>query len=166
MKRTLFITLLTGIMFTSFGQKINKDLPSIKLKTLDNKTIDLKEMVKPERTTVIIFWATWCSPCKKELENVDEMLDDWKKKYPVDLIAISIDDSRNSGKVKPYIDGKGYKFPVLLDINQDTKPVFNYPTVPFSAIIDKNKKIVYIHNGYVEGDEYNLEKQIKEICGK
>jgi len=166
MKNFILISLSFLITLTVNAQKINKELTSCKLKTLDNRTVDLKDIIKSGKVTVIVFWATWCSPCKKELMNIDELLDEWKKLYGIDFIAISIDDSRNSSKVKPYLDGKGYTFTCLIDNNLDTKPIFNYPTVPFSAIIDKNKRIVYVHNGYVEGDEYNLEKQIKEICGK
>jgi len=166
MKKVIILSIFVALFGSTIAQKVNKDLTSCKVKTLDNRTVDLKDFVKPGKVTVIVFWATWCSPCKKEIMNIDEILDDWKKLYNIDFIAISIDDARNESKVKPYIDGKGYKFPVLIDVNQTTKPVFNYPTVPFSAIIDKNKKIVYVKNGYVEGDEFVLEKQLKEICNK
>jgi len=166
MKQIIVLILLIAFSGTLMAQKVNKELTSCKLKTLDNRTVDLKDFVKSGKVTVIVFWATWCSPCKKEMANIDEILDEWKKLYGIDFIAISIDDARNESKVKPYVDGKGYTFPVLIDNNQSTKPIFNYPTVPFSAIIDKNKKIVYVKNGYVEGDEFILEKQIKEIVNK
>ncbi|MBT4970186.1 MAG: TlpA family protein disulfide reductase [Bacteroidetes bacterium] len=136
------------------------------MKTLDGKVVDLKDQVKSGQVTVIVFWATWCAPCKKELVNIDELYEDWKDDYGIEVIAISIDNSRNATKVKPYINGKGWEFPVLIDVNSNSKALFNYPTVPFSALIDKNKRIVYTHNGYVEGDEYNLEKHIKELVGK
>jgi thiol-disulfide isomerase/thioredoxin len=114
--------------------------------------------------TIISFWATWCSPCKKELENMTDLMPDWKEKYKVRLVAISIDDSRNEMKVKPYVDGKKWKFPVLIDVNQDTRRVLNYPNVPYTLLVDKNGKIVYKHIGYQEGDEFVLEDQLKKLA--
>ena len=162
------IALLLGLFVVTglYSQNMNKELTSCKLKTMDGKVVDLKDQVKSGKVTIIVFWATWCAPCKKELENLDELYEEWMEDYDVEIIAISIDNARNAPKVKPFVNGKGWEFLVLIDENSDTKPIFNYPTVPFSAIIDQNKKIVYTHNGYVEGDEYNLEKHIKELLGK
>ena len=136
------------------------------MKTINGKVVDLKDQVRSGQVTVIVFWATWCAPCKKELINIDGLYEDWKNDFGIEVIAISIDNSRNAQKVKPYVNGKGWEFPVFIDVNSNSKSLFNYPTVPFSAIIDQNKHIVYTHNGYVEGDEYNLEKHIKELVSK
>jgi cytochrome c biogenesis protein CcmG, thiol:disulfide interchange protein DsbE len=141
----------------------NKELSSVKLKTLDGKEVDLKNFVKAGQITIVSFWASWCSPCKKELDNINPLLDDWKKKYNVAMIGISIDNSQDAQKVKPIVNGKGWDFEVLLDVNQDTKRLLNYNTIPFTLLIDKNKKIVYQHSGYVEGDEDHLEAEIKKI---
>jgi cytochrome c biogenesis protein CcmG/thiol:disulfide interchange protein DsbE len=166
MKKIIALSLGLLIFSVTYAQKINKELTSCKMKTMDGKVVDLKDVVKKGQVTVVVFWATWCAPCKKELINIDELYEDWQDDYGIEVIAISIDNARNAQKVKPYVNGKGWEFPVLIDVNSDSKPIFNYPTVPFSAIIDKNKRIVYTHNGYVEGDEYNMEKKIEELIAK
>ncbi len=139
------------------------DFPSVVLKDLQGQDIDLKKFTQQGKVTVISFWATWCSPCKKELENMTDLLDDWGKKYNMQLIAISIDDSRNLMKVKPYVDGKKWKFTVLSDVNSDTRRTLNYPSVPYTLLVDKDGKIVYKHIGYQEGDEFVLEDQLKKL---
>jgi cytochrome c biogenesis protein CcmG, thiol:disulfide interchange protein DsbE len=165
MKKITFLMLTIFSVAFIFAQPTitNKEISSVKLKTLDGKEIDLKNYIKADRITVISFWATWCSPCKKELDNINDLVDDWKKKYNVDVIAISIDNSKDAQKVKPFVDGKNWDFGVLLDVNSDCKRVFNFNTVPFTVLIDKNKQIVYRHSGYVEGDESHLEQEIKKL---
>jgi cytochrome c biogenesis protein CcmG, thiol:disulfide interchange protein DsbE len=160
----LFLTLIF-IVNVSFAQlnSNNKELSSVKVRTLDGKEVDIKNYVKPGKITIISFWATWCSPCKKELDNMSPLMEEWRKKYNVDLIAISIDNSQNAQKVKPLVKGKDWDFDVLLDVNGDTKRTFNYNTIPFTVVVDKDKKIVYQHSGYVEGDENHLEEEIKKI---
>lgn len=142
----------------------NSDIPSIVLKDVNGQEVDLQKETHKGKLTIISFWATWCSPCKKELENMNDVIDDWRKNYNVQLIAISIDDARNAMKVKPYIEGKKWDFPVLLDVNQDTKRSLNFPNVPYTLVVDQNGKIVYKHVGYTEGDERILEAKLKQLA--
>ena len=92
-----------------------------------------------------------------------ELQEDWAKKYNTQIVAVSIDDSRNTTKVKPYVDGQRWEYEVLLDVNQDLKRNLNIPSVPFTILVDSEGKIVYTHSGYTEGDEYVLEEQIQKI---
>ncbi len=141
----------------------NKEFPSVVLKDLAGKEVNLQQYAKSGKVTVLSFWATWCAPCKKELENMNELLDEWQEKYDVQLVAVSIDDARNALKVKPYVDGKKWEFPVLLDVNQDSRRALNFPNVPYTVLIDKNGNIVYKHIGYTEGDEQVLEEKIAAL---
>ena len=92
-----------------------------------------------------------------------ELYDDWKKKYNMQIVAISIDDSRNSTKVKPIVDGQRWEYDVLLDVNQDLKRQMNIQSVPFTVLLNTSGKIVYTHSGYVDGDEYILEEELQKL---
>jgi cytochrome c biogenesis protein CcmG, thiol:disulfide interchange protein DsbE len=139
----------------------HKDLPNIELPDLDGRKVNVAEFGKNGKLTILSFWATWCSPCKKELNNISYLYEDWQNEYDMELIAISIDDTRNTSKVKSYINGQGWDYMVLLDSNEDMKRALNFQTVPFTVLVDRNGKIVYSHSGYVEGDEYILEDKLK-----
>jgi thiol-disulfide isomerase/thioredoxin len=122
------------------------------------------DLGKTGKITVLDFWATWCVPCKKELNNINELYEDWQKKYNVSIVAVSIDDSRSSTKVKPYAEGQRWTYDVLLDVNQDLKRDLNIQSVPFTVVIDQSGKIVYSHSGYTEGDENILEDAIAGLA--
>ncbi len=140
-----------------------KQLPSLSLNDMYGKKVDVAKYGKNEKITVLSFWATWCSPCKKELNNISYLYEDWQDDYDMELVAISIDDVRNTSKVKTYVDGQAWDYDVLLDTNEDLKRMMNFQTVPYTVLIDQRGKIVYTHSGYVEGDEYILEDHIKEL---
>ncbi len=140
-----------------------KTLPSITLTDMNGKKVNVADYGKSGKITVISFWATWCVPCKKELTNLADLYDEWKKKYNLQVIAVSIDDSRSTSKVKPVVDGQRWEYEVLLDVNQDLKRQLNVPSVPFTLLVDANGKIVFMHNGYTDGDEYVLEEEIKKL---
>lgn len=143
-----------------------KTLPTITLKDVNGKSVDVSSYGKSGKITVISFWATWCGPCKKELKNINEYLGEWETTYNMQLVAVSTDDSRNTVKVKPFVDGQGWEFDVLLDVNQDLMRALNAPNVPFTVIIDQKGNIVYTHLGYQEGDEFELLEKIKALAGK
>jgi cytochrome c biogenesis protein CcmG/thiol:disulfide interchange protein DsbE len=138
-------------------------LPDISVTDVNGKNINVAQYGKSGKVTILSFWATWCIPCKKELNNVADHYDEWQKKYNVQLVAVSIDDSRSASKVKPYIESQRWTYQVLLDVNQDLKRELNIQSVPFVVVVDKTGKVVYTHSGYVEGDEFVLEEELQKL---
>ncbi len=143
-----------------------KKLPAINVTNMNGEKVDISTLVGKGNIVVINFWATWCVPCKKELNNISELYDDWKEKYKMEFIAVSIDDSKNTTKVKTTVNGSGWGFTVMLDPNQDLMRALNFQAPPYSLIIDKNGNIVETHAGYVDGDEFLMEEKIKELFSK
>lgn len=141
----------------------DKTLPNITLTDVNGKSVNLPDYGKSGKLTVLDFWATWCIPCKKELNNIAGIYDDWKKKFNAQVVAISIDDSRASSKVRPYVEGQRWDYDVLLDVNQDLMHALNIQSVPFTVIIDDKGRIIATHSGYVEGDEYVIEDELQKL---
>ena len=141
----------------------DKKLPDVSLTDVNGKKINVSEYGKSGKVTVLSFWATWCIPCKKELTNIAGLYADWQKKYNLQVVAVSIDDSRSATKVKPYVEGQRWEYDVLLDVNQDLKRELNIQSVPFTVVVDQTGKIVFTHSGYVEGDEYVLEEELAKL---
>ncbi len=143
-----------------------KTLPAITLTDVNGKQVNVADYSKNGKITVLSFWATWCVPCKKELNNMADMYEDWQKKYNMQIVAVSIDDSRSSTKVKPTVEGQRWEYEVLLDVNQDLKRQMNIQSVPFTVVVDANGKIAFTHSGYVDGDEYILEEELQKLAKK
>lgn len=171
--KSLFIYLISSlfilnISFAQDGSKAKemfteKELPSLSIQDIYGKKVNVADYGSNGKMTVISFWATWCSPCKKELNNVSYLYEDWQEDYNMELVAISIDDARNASKVKAYVNGQGWDYEVLLDFNEDLKRLLSFQTVPFTVLVDEKGKIVYSHSGYVEGDEYVLEGMLQKF---
>jgi len=157
------ITLLSILTFSVFSQKT---VPDVDITTLKGETVNLQDYAKNGKITIISFWATWCSPCKKELDAIADIYPDWKEEYDVELLAITIDTQRALAKVPGMIEAKGWEYEVLSDKNQDLQKALNFQTVPQTFILDKEGNIVYDHAGYTPGDEYEIEDKIKELASK
>jgi thiol-disulfide isomerase/thioredoxin len=145
-----------NLSFTLFAQEL---LPNTTLKTLSGATTTLAEIAAVDDLIVVSLWATWCVPCKNELDAVADVYDDWVSETGVKYYAVSIDDSRPAKRVRPMVNGKGWEFEILLDENSDLKRAFGVSTVPYTIII-KSGEIVYKHTGYTPGFEDELYDQI------
>ncbi len=92
-----------------------KTIPSVKLETLDGKSFNTSAIENDGNPTIISFWATWCKPCKEELNNIADEYEDWMDETGVKLVAVSIDDQRSATRVKPYVNSVGWDYEILLD---------------------------------------------------
>lgn len=160
---------LTFIM-GSFAQEEKKEhsfdvkkLPSVQLKDMDGKSVNTAEMGF-EGPVVISFWATWCSPCKRELNTIHELYTDWQAETGVNLVAVTIDDQKTMSSVPVYVNGKGWEYLVLMDPNGDFKRAMGVNNVPHTFLVDKDGNIVYTHNNYAPGDEEKLYEEIKKLA--
>ena len=144
----------------------NNPFPAINIKTLDGKTVNTSDYTSKGKITVVSFWATWCTPCKRELDMINEVYADWVEKYDVQLLAITIDDARGLTKVPSIVQNKGWEFTVLADSKQELQQALNFQTIPQTFLLNDKGEIVYAHNGYNPGDELELEKKIAELSGK
>jgi thiol-disulfide isomerase/thioredoxin len=143
---------------TAFSQN---ELPNITLTSIEGKKINFQEAAASDNVVIVSLWATWCVPCLKELDAISEVWDEWQDETNVELIAISVDDSRTVKRVKPLINGKGWDYTILLDTNNDLKRSLGASTVPLTLLV-KNNKIVYKHSGYSPGSEFELYEKVKE----
>ena len=139
-------------------------LPNINLKDVNGVTKNLSKFSNNGNPIIISFWATWCKPCKAELNTIAEEYDDWTEETGVKLIAVSIDDARSSTRVEPYINAQGWEYLVLLDPNGDLKRAMNVNNVPHTFLVDGNGKIVWDHNNYSPGDEEELYEELVKIA--
>lgn len=159
MKKTLLI-LLTFINLVVYSQH---QLPNVKLKNLKGELVNTNtDFQKKDVLYVYSFWATWCAPCVQELDAISDVYGDWKQKLNVEIIAVSVDDSRTEKRVKPMINGKGWEYTVLLDTNQEFKRSLSIANVPYTVVV-KNNEIVFVQNGHSPGGESEFFEKLKSL---
>jgi len=162
MKKILII-LITILVSSGITFSQERSLPNIEVKTLKGGSFNIQELENDGKPMVISFWATWCKPCKKELNAIAEVYENWQDETGVKLIAISIDDTRSMSKVAPYVNSSDWDYDVYLDSNSDLKRAMGVSTVPHTFLINGEGKIVWNHKGYIDGDEEELYEQIEHL---
>src|SRR6478752_7641200 len=101
-----------------------------------------------KQAVVIDFWATWCKPCVAELTHVQKMYEARKDKGFV-VLAVSMDGPETESAVAPFVKGKGWTFPVLIDTETRATSLYNpRKAAPFTVIIDRHGKILKRREGF------------------
>lgn len=140
----------------------HKTLPSVNIKTIDGEAFNTTNIYNDGKPILVSFWALWCKPCKKEMDAYNENYEEWQEETGVKIYAVSIDDSRSTSKVLPFVNGKAWEMEVLLDPNGDFKRAMSVNMIPHTFLIDGEGNIVYQHTSYYEG----LEDEIYELVEK
>jgi len=161
-KIALFFAAVSITLGLSAQEKQEKQIPSVQLKDMEGNVVNTAELGF-DGPVVISFWATWCSPCKRELNTIHEVYPDWQDETGVTLVAVSVDDQKTMNSVSMYVNGKAWEYLVLMDPNGDFKRAMGVNNVPHTFLIDKDGNIVYSHNNFAPGDEDHLYEEILKL---
>ena len=102
----------------------------------EGEKVSVTDLTLNGKTAIISLWATWCVPCIKELDAINELYDEWKEEVDFEVYAISVDDSRSIKRAKALVNGKGWEHKILLDTNQNLKRALGAAAIPETIIVD------------------------------
>ena len=163
MNRFQSFLLLTCLLALGLGTSFSQSLPAVQLKNLEGENISTGDLATEGQPTLICFWATWCSPCKRELNNYAELYEDWQDETGVNIVAVSIDDQRSIRRVAPYVNSVLWDYDVLLDPNKDFARAMQVVNVPHTFLVNVEGEIVWQHNNYADGDEEEVYEELLKL---
>lgn len=159
MKKLLLAAFLMLTVHCAMAQ-----MPNVKIENGKGEIIETTSLVDGKTPMIVSFWSTTCKPCIRELNTINDLMDEWKENFDFRVIAVSIDDSRSASKAKSMAEGFGWEnFTVLYDKNQAFKRAMNVNLVPQVYVMDGTGKIVYSHTGYTPGGENELYDVIEKL---
>ena len=119
--------------------------PDFTVTMLDGTKVTLSE--NQGKPTLVIFWATWCPPCRQEMAHLQEgVIDIFGDKIRV--LPISRGEERAT--VEGFIQKMGYTFNVGLDTDQSIYKVYATNYVPRCFVVDVKGEVTYLAVGYDE----------------
>jgi thiol-disulfide isomerase/thioredoxin len=127
---------------------IGKPLPDVALKTVGGKVQPLRAQLQKGRKTLLNLWATWCTPCRAEMPELDRLRPALARNG-IDLIGLNVD-------VDPEADVRGFlrdnpvKYPVLLGGVPviETFYATDQLSVPLTVLVDEAGNVAEIIPGW------------------
>jgi thiol-disulfide isomerase/thioredoxin len=85
------------------------------------------------------FWATWCGPCRAEVEEIDRLYRTLKDE---NFTVVAVDLREERGVVRSFMSRFGIDFPVYIDKTGEVAVGYRVSGIPTTFIIDPQGKIV------------------------
>src|SRR5258708_22600855 len=147
------------------GGLVGNPAPDFKLKAVAGARGSVSLNGLRGKVVVVDFWGTFCEPCKKSFPK----LQDLSAKYAgsgLQIVGISEDEADDKDKIPGFADTYGAKFTIAWDEDKSAARKYKPETMPSSFIIDKKGVVRFAHVGYHDGDETEIEKEIKGLLGE
>jgi peroxiredoxin len=97
---------------------------------MNGRRVNLYETKRGNDSVLLLFWATWCDPCRVELTSLEKMYAG-KKAAGVEFLAINLDPA----ELQNFPSIKQLPFPVLLDQGRTIAKLYGIRTLPSSLIV-------------------------------
>ncbi|TMB66696.1 MAG: TlpA family protein disulfide reductase [Chloroflexi bacterium] len=139
------LTALTTVVIVLFSQAPGSAAPDFTLKTLAGDTATLSRF--QGRPVFVNFWATWCKPCRAEMEEIASAyrahVNEGLQVFAIDLT----DQERTLNDVRKFVDELQMPFPVLLDEKGKVRKSYALRGVPTSVFIDAQGIVRLVNPG-------------------
>jgi peroxiredoxin len=143
--------------FVHAGQ-FPESAPSFTLTDLNGKSVSLAEF--RDDIVFLVFWASWCSPCREELPELDLIYSKFKQES-FEVIAVSVDVSDKA--VVNFLHKFPVSFTVLLDKQGDVNDAYRISGLPTSFAIGRKGIIRHVHFGFSKELLPMYEKEIADL---
>jgi cytochrome c biogenesis protein CcmG/thiol:disulfide interchange protein DsbE len=130
--------------------------------TLDSVTVPGSVSMSSLAGQVVIvdFWGTFCEPCKKSFPKLQSLYAKYKSSG-LALVGISEDDDKEG--IAAFGSSYGAKFPLVWDKGNSVAGRWNPGSMPATFIVDRKGIVRFFHRGYREGEEVEIEQQVKSL---
>ena len=105
------------------------------------------------RPMLINFWATWCSPCRKEVPELIELQREFGDRGLV-VVGIALDEPE---RIRRFIRDFGIDYPVLVESGHGTRMNAAFGNrlgvLPYTVYVDAAGVIREVHKGALTRDQ-------------
>jgi len=131
----------------SYTSWYGKPAPDFALTDLDGKEHKLSDY--KGKKVLLVFWATWCPPCRAEVPALIEL----RKTVGEDKLAMLAISNEKPDLVKSFVAQANLNYTVLLDQGTLPGPYNTINAIPSSFFIDPEGKIKLATSGLVSLSE-------------
>ena len=109
--------------------------PDFELNTPAGESIKLSDL--RGQAVLVNLWATWCPPCRAEMQSIEKVYSQYKDQG-LAVLAVNMTYQDNPFAVVPFINEQGLTFPILLDETSEMANAYQLRSLPSSYFIARD----------------------------
>ena len=103
------------------------------------------------KTVFLNFWATWCSPCRAEMPDIQKLYEEFQQEEEdiviLGVAAPNLGREKSEEGIKGFLEENGYTYPVVMDTDAEAFQAYGINSFPTTFMIDKDGNVF----GYIPG---------------
>jgi len=114
----------------------------------------VRDIVSSDRSTLVLLWANWCEPCKKELKWLSKTAG---KSTDLNIVTINVDDASDQANAQQFLQSIESSWPSLFDV--DGEQFYNYHQsgqLPLVLHFDPNGRLLHRYGHFTD-------KELKQV---
>ncbi len=116
-----------------------------------------------QNPVVILFWATWCVPCRQELPFYQGLYERYRERG-LRMVAVSMDDASTITRAGPAARRLGVTYDVVTDLDTRLTTQLNpRRSAPFSVWVGRDGRITWEHEGFSPSEQSTIEAGITQL---
>jgi len=137
-----------------------KPAPNPKLPSVNGSTVSLQDY-KDKKAVLLVFWATWCGPCKKEMPTLIKLHEEFATKG---LAIIGVSTDKDMGSVKWFLKRHPLPYTILHDTKRKVGDLYFVKAIPRTFLIDKEGIVVKSWLGWSgKEEEAEIRKELAKL---
>ncbi len=138
MKKLLLVLAILFSIHSVNAIEVGEKAINFKATTLEGKEISLDEF-KGKKAVWLVFWATWCPYCDKEVPALKDLHEKYNDKLKIIAINIAANDSAE--KAKAY--KKKFDLPYDIIFSNEITRDYRVRGTPTQVVIDINGNVIF-----------------------
>ena len=112
------------------------------------------------KPVVINFWFAGCPPCRWEAPAFKKFAED---NPDISVLSVTDPESNESGAIREFLSAYGWRFPVLLDVNNKIATSFGVEAYPTTFLINRDSQVVGKIVNYLEWETPEMNDALEHL---
>jgi thiol-disulfide isomerase/thioredoxin len=141
---------------------VGAPLPELMVKSLSGQSVPLRTLFKPGRRTVVNIWATWCTPCRREMPELEKLRAGLGARG-IDLLGLNVDTDPKAD-LRGFVRESGVRYPVYAGGVPAVEGLYatDELSVPVSILVDEKGVVREIIPGWSDKTQRRFERLTSE----
>ncbi|HKP04694.1 MAG TPA: TlpA disulfide reductase family protein [Chthoniobacterales bacterium] len=139
--------------------KLGQAMPDFSLPDTNGQMVKFSDVSRQNRMVLITFWASWCTPCRMEMPELEKLYAS-KKAEGFSVLAINVDKQRE--KADSYLRSRPAAFPVLIDRDSSVFKQLGAEALPTTILVGQDGKVLQVLVGVDPYLQFTVENYLRQ----